>query len=260
MATSTIQPSYQSIFQFDYTGSLQTFIIPIDGNYEIEAIGASGSGGNTYSTNFTSTGGKGAKIVANFPFKKGEVIDIVVGGKGTSKQSTRKEGTSGGGGGGTFIFKRIENITDQRYQFTKGEIKYETLLVAAGGSGGEDSGHYNRNSTGFDGEASNYKSLNNFKEYSTCNHSDKSNCASYGIKCITQFINYDASGTFFKNGDGISRGGYGCGGSCCDGFSPGGGWCEGSNQGQATSWSLDTKAIGTNGFNKNNGSVTIKYK
>ena len=249
-----------SNFHFDYTGSLQTFIIPNDGNYEIEAIGAAGSGGNTYGTNFTSKGGKGAKIVAHFRFNKGEVIDIVVGGIGTSKQATQKEGTSGGGGGGTFIFKRIEKVSDDRYQFTKGDIKYETLLVVAGGSGGEDSGHYNRNSSGYDGEASNYKSPNNFTAYSTYTYSDQSSDSDSQVKCIPQFIKYDAKGTFYENGDGISRGGYGCGGSRNNDFAPGGGWCQGSNSGQATSWSLDTKAVGTDGFNENNGSVTIKYK
>ena len=245
-------------FQIDYTGSLQTFMIPYDGKYEIEAIGASGSGGNTYGTNFTSKGGKGAKIVANFGFKKGDVIDIVVGGMGTSKQATQKEGTSGGGGGGTFIFKRIKSITDDRYQFTKGDIKYETLLVAAGGSGGEESSYYNRDSTGYDGEASNYKSPNNFTAYSTYSHTP--NDADSRVKCIPQFIQYDAEGTFYERGNGISRGGYGCGGSYATSFAPGGGWCQGSNEKQATSWSLDTKAIGTDGFNENNGSVTIKYK
>ena len=75
---------------------------------------------------------------------------------GTSKQATQKSGISGGGGGGTFIFKRIETITDERYQFTKGKIKYETLLVVAEGSGGEDSSYKNRNSTVYDSEKTNY--------------------------------------------------------------------------------------------------------
>ncbi|KAK8897984.1 hypothetical protein M9Y10_000228 [Tritrichomonas musculus] len=247
-------------FKFDYTGSLQTLIIPNDGNYEIEAIGAAGSGGNTYGTNFTSKGGKGAKIVASFPFKKGEVIDIVVGGIGTSKQATQKEGTSGGGGGGTFIFKRIEKVTDERFQFTKGDIKYETLLVAAGGSGSDDSSNCGRNSTGHDGEASNYKSPYNFTEYSKYSSSDQLSDSDSRVKCIPQFIEYDGKGTFCENGNGISRGGYGCGGSAYNGFVPGGGWCQGSNVGQATSWSLDANAIGTDGFNKSNGSVTVKYK
>lgn len=67
-------------------------------------------------------------------------------------------------------------------------------------------------------------------------------------------------GTFYENGNGISRGGYGCGGSKSGDYAPGGGWCQGSNEGQATSWSLDMKAIGTDGFSKSNGSVIIKYK
>ena len=188
------------------------------------------------------------------------MIDIVVGGMGTSKQTTQKSNISGGGGGGTFIFKRIETITDERYQFTKGKIKYETLLVVAGGSGGEDSSYKNRNSTGYDGEASNYKSLNNFTEFSTYNFSDQSSDSDSRVKCIPQFINHDAKGTFYENGNGISRGGYGCGGSKSGDYAPGGGWCQGSNEGQATSWSLDMKAIGTDGFSKSNGSVIIKYK
>lgn len=132
----------------------------------------------------------------NFSFKKGEVIDIVVGGMGTSKQTTEKNGTSGGSGGGTFIFKRIEKVTDERYQFTKGDIKYETLLVVAGGSGGESSGYHGRDSTGYDGEASNYKSPNNFTEYSKYSHVPKD--ADNRVKCIQQFIEYDAKGTFYE--------------------------------------------------------------
>ena len=88
------------------------------------------------------------------------MIDIIVGGIGTSKQATQQKGTSGGGG--TFVFKRIDTITDERYQFTKGDIKYETLLVVTGGSGGEESSNYNRNSRGHDGEASNYKITQQF--------------------------------------------------------------------------------------------------
>ena len=246
-------------FTFNYTGSLQTLNIPEDGNYEIEAIAASGSGGNTYGTNYTSEGGKGAKLVGKFKFKKGDVVDIIVGGVGTSKQATASDGASGGGGGGTFIFKRIENITDERYQFTKGDIKYEALLVVAGGTGGEDSGQKNHSSVGHDGEATNYKSLNNFTEYSKSYVNPESSDSDYSIKGIQQFIQYDAKGCYYERANGFARGGYGCGAAADDYMPPGGGWCQGSNEKQATSWSLDSNAVGTNGFNKGNGSVTIKF-
>lgn len=177
---------------------------------------------------------------------------------GTSKQATAKDGASGGGGGGTFIFKRIESITDERYQFAKGDIKYETLLVAAGGSGGEDSGHEGHNSCGHDGQASNYKSLNNFTEYSKVTNDCQSSC-DVGLMGIAQFIEFDAKGSFYERAGGFSRGGYGCGASRDDTFASGGGWCQGSTSNQATSWSLDPKAVGTDGFNKGDGSVTIKY-
>lgn len=248
------------VIKVSYTGSLQTIHIPDDGEYEIEAIGASGSGGNTYGTNYTSEGGRGAKIVANFNFKRGDVIDVVVGGVGTSKQATASDGASGGGGGGTFIFKRIETITDERYQFTKGDIKYETLLAVAGGTGGEDSGRMGYSSVGYDGEASNFKSPNNFTEYSKDVRNFESCCSDYNIKGIEQFIQFDAKGCFFERANGFSRGGYGCGSAGDDHSPPGGGWCQGSNSRQATSWSLDPKAVGTDVFNKGNGSVTIKLK
>lgn len=247
-------------FRLDYTGSLQTLVIPADGKYEIEAIAASGSGGNTYGTSYTSEGGRGAKIVANFNFKKGDVIDIVVGGTGTSKQATATDGASGGGGGGTFIFKRINSVTDERYQFTKGDIKYETLLAVAGGSGGEDSAQKNHSSVGYDGEASSFKSLTNYTEHSKDIRNPESSNNNYNVKGIEQFIQYDAKGAFYERANGFSRGGYGCGAAGDDQFTPGGGWCQGSNQYQSTSWSLDSNAVGIDGFNKGNGSVTILFK
>ena len=127
---------------FKYTGSLQTYRIPVKGVYQIKAVGASGSGGNVYNTSYKSVGGKGAQIIGNFNLDKGDTIDIVVGGQGRMINATAKDGASGGGGGGTFIFKRIKSITDSRYQFTKNQIHYETLLVAAGGGGAEDTSYH----------------------------------------------------------------------------------------------------------------------
>ena len=137
---------------------------------------------------------------------------------------------------------------------------YETLLAVAGGSGGEDSGQLNHSSVGYDGEASNYKSINNFTEYSKNNYSFESSCSDYNVKGIEQFIKFDAKGCFYERENGFSRGGYGCGSAGDDQFTPGGGWCRGTNEKQTTSWSLDINAVGIDGFNKGNGSVTIKFK
>ncbi|KAK8889000.1 hypothetical protein M9Y10_033742 [Tritrichomonas musculus] len=241
---------------FKYTGSLQTYRIPVKGVYQIKAVGASGSGGNVYNTSYRSVGGKGAQIIGKFTLDKGDIIDIVVGGRGRMTNANDKDGASGGGGGGTFIFKRIKSITDNKYQFTKNQILYETLLVAAGGSGAEDTAYREHDSTGFDGEASNFKSPNNFTEYSTEN-CDPNSSSSGKILGITQFIKYDAKGCCFTRSNGYSYGGYGCGGSADDSYSCGGGWCRGSNNYQTTSWSLDVKAVGTNGANDGDGYAFI---
>lgn len=241
---------------FSFTGDLQTYTIPKTGKYQIKAVGASGSGGNTYGTSYTSVGGKGAEITGTFMLNKGDIIDIVVGGQGKMTQANAKDGASGGGGGGTFIFKRIKSITDSRYQFTKNGTNYETLLVAAGGSGAEDSACCGKNSVGHNGQASNFKSPNNYTEYSKATQDPESSTAS-NVLGISQFIQYDAKGGKYTRANGYSYGGYGCGGSQDDTFSYGGGWCQGSNGQQSTSWSLDPKAVGVDGANNGDGHAFI---
>lgn len=243
--------------EYQYTGSLQTFSVKKDGKYQIEAVGASGSGGNKYGQSLTAEGGNGAKIVATFDLKQGDNIDIVVGQRGSCTQATSADGTSGGGGGGTFLFKRISTVSDTRYQFTKGSINYETLLAVAGGSGSQDVGYKKVNSTGYAGQAASYKSPNNYTAYSTTTNAGTASTSVTGTMGISQFISYDAKGSFYTRNSGRAQGGYGCGGSQDDNFSYGGGWCNGTNTYQATSWSLDTTAVGTDGANRGNGYVII---
>lgn len=256
--TEDREPS-QKNFTFNYTGDLQTFTAPADGKYQFELAGASGSGGNTYGTSYTGTGGKGAKIVATFTLKEGDVIDLVVGEQGTCTQATARDGTAGGGGGGTFAFKRISAITDSRYQFTKGSINYETLLAVAGGSGSQDCAYRSTSSTGYNGQATSYKSPSNYTAYSTTTKAGTSSSATSNTMGISQFISYDAKGAYYTRNNGRSQGGYGGGGASDDNYSYGGGWCKGTNTYQSTSWSLDTSAVGTDGANTGNGYAKITW-
>ena len=249
----------QKVFEYNYTGDLQTFTAPANGKYEFELLGASGSGGNTYGTSYVATGGKGAKIVATFELKEGDIVDLVVGGQGTCIQATAKDGTSGGGGGGTFAFKRISTITDETYQFAKENINYETLLAVAGGSGSQDCAYKSVNSTGYDGQATSYKSPDNYTAYSTATKAGTSSSASSNTMGISQFISYDAIGAYYTRANGRSQGGYGGGGASDDAYSYGGGWCKGTNTYQSTSWSLDTSAVGTDGANIGNGYAKITW-
>ena len=71
---------------------IQEWVVPLTGNYIIEASGASGGNNGGYQ------GGYGARMQGEFFLQQGDVINILVGQKGNS------EGYSGGsGGGGTFV-------------------------------------------------------------------------------------------------------------------------------------------------------------
>lgn len=101
----------------------QRWTVPQTNSYTIEAGGAMGGDGvATGQTVATKT--YGAKIIGTFSLTSGDVLEIVVGGKGGSNGGAH--GNENGGGGGTFI----RNVTTN------------TLLLVAGGGGGCPSSVY----------------------------------------------------------------------------------------------------------------------
>jgi hypothetical protein len=97
---------------FTTSSGIQLFTVPKNGTYEIQARGASGSGGGP-----NGGGGQGAVISTRLSLTKSAQLGIVVGQMGQNEQST---GANGGGGGGSFVYNYGDN----------------TLYVAAGGGGG----------------------------------------------------------------------------------------------------------------------------
>jgi len=91
---------------FSVSSGIQSFIIPIDGNYKIEAFGAQGGSIGGYS------GGKGAKAEKTLALNNGDEIKILVGQVGISAEY------AGGGGGASYVV--LEN---------------EPLVIAGGGGG-----------------------------------------------------------------------------------------------------------------------------
>lgn len=92
------------------TGTIQEWTVPADGIYTIEAFGAQGGTGASY------TGGLGARMRGDFSLTAGTKLKILVGQMGGNNASYK----AGGGGGGTFVTKNDNSI----------------LVIAGGGGGG----------------------------------------------------------------------------------------------------------------------------
>lgn len=104
----------------------QRWTVPQTRSYTIEAGGAMGGTG---AGSTIGTYAYGAKIIGTFSLTSGDVLEIVVGGKGGSNGGAH--GNENGGGGGTFV----RNVTTN------------TLLLVAGGAGGNPSSSYGTSCT-----------------------------------------------------------------------------------------------------------------
>jgi hypothetical protein len=122
----------QTTQTFNYTGSLQTFVVPSCVN-SITISAKAGQGGYT---DFSGgkTGGLGAHITGTFTVAPGQVIKVLVGGMG-EKLTPGSGGNylSAGGGGGTFVWDSINNTNP---------------LIVAGGGGGANSCSYTNGDPG----------------------------------------------------------------------------------------------------------------
>ncbi len=204
-------------------GKPQMIIVPKKGRYHLTARGASGGYG-AHAKYLGYEPGNGASIEADFDLQEGDELTIVVGQRGGDSiyadAAGTTDGATGGGGGGTFVFKKIASITDSRYQFTKNNVSYEVLLVAAGGSGTPDCRSSSGYKNGFHGIASHYYSPGNFQAYSTATNGTS------GCNSISQWISQDLiGGTGGYGTDNNVYGGYGGGSQGGDdsGYF-GGGW------------------------------------
>ena len=88
---------------FDYTGAKQSFTAPVAGLYQLEVWGAEGG----YRSSSYRYGGKGGYSTGKIKLKKGEVLNIYVGGDGKTGKGWNGGGQAGYpsiyGGGGTDI-------------------------------------------------------------------------------------------------------------------------------------------------------------
>jgi|GEM_PF-1287941 len=242
---------------FTATGAEQSYVVPETGTYVITAAGAAGGKGNTFSGDYGSVPGKGAQLTAKLLLNAGDELRLVVGTRGTGTTGTAKDGSGGGSGGGTFLFRLIDEITDSRYQFTKGSQNYEVLLVAAGGGGTGDESYRGSRQDGKNGNGSAPYTPEHYIAWGTATRAPSSSGSVTSALSITQYISYDLQGCFYNRNSSRGQGGYGGGSAADDNPSYGGGWYGASYV--TYSWSLDPESTGEDGANDADGWVKIEF-
>ncbi len=90
----------QNIFRFDYTGTPQTYKVPIAGRYKIQLWGASGGRGRQNGA-FIHDGGAGSYVEGTVYLNKDVDLYMYVGGVGLDSPSNSVGGAGGYNGGGT---------------------------------------------------------------------------------------------------------------------------------------------------------------
>ena len=127
-------------WDFNYTGTQQSWVAPSSGKYLVEVWGAQGGNAGYYSYNRASgTGGKGGYVSGELDIKSKETFYLFVGGQGDSttgqevtSSTTANGGWNGGGGGYTMGMTGGGGATDIRI----GEKGLNERLIVAGGGGG----------------------------------------------------------------------------------------------------------------------------
>lgn len=125
--------------EFDYTGGVQTYVVPSDGVYQIKLWGA--NGGNDAS----GIGGRGGYVIGSVHLKADQQLSVYVGGAGLSAATGRgggyngggnagTAGSSGGGGGATSISLVLGTWNDIT-------VLENRIMVAGGGAGAGNGPH-----------------------------------------------------------------------------------------------------------------------
>ncbi|MCV6629961.1 MAG: glycine-rich protein, partial [Flavobacteriaceae bacterium] len=141
----------QDIYNFAYTGGVQTFTVPANGKYRLEAWGAQGGTGESYTVS------KGGYAKGEVYLTAGTTIYIYVGGQGNymtyggSSHSTavsRNGGWNGGGGvynsrasfgtggGATDFCLTSSAMSLNDYAYKRTTASYLSRILVAGGAGG----------------------------------------------------------------------------------------------------------------------------
>ena len=245
--------------EYTVSAGIQEWIVPLSGDYTIEACGAQGASGTT-----TYVGGKGACVTGTFALTAGESLYIAVGQIGLGKGSS----SNGGGGGGTFVVG-------------EGDVP---LLIAGGGGGTRASASSNGcpgQADGYATQGSGYNSTWACPDKTTSLgeggvasssswgsggagfNSNGSSDGSYGAQSQSWFSGLAGGQSTYSCGF-AAHGGFGGGGTGqgCYGGGGGGGYSGGDGgwiAGGGGSYNAGTDPSGTDGANEGDGYVIIDY-
>ena len=218
-----------TMMDFNYSGSIVTYDVPTTGTYDITAYGAEGG------VRIGSVPGLGAEIGGDFSLVSGDVLQILIGGVGSSSSI----GTGISGGGGSFV------ALGTSYE------KATPLLVAGGGGGAGGDGYINPPGTGGGGSGSTNGGGGGGGFFS--------NGGGGG-----SFSNGGGGQSFVSGGGGgFEGGGFGGGGGFSfygNGFGGGGGFSGGGDGGGGSSYLdtvIGTETVAISGENFYNGLVTL---
>jgi hypothetical protein len=131
-------PSQAATLTFLYTGSEQTFIVPV-GVTSIHVVAVGGSGG----AGGSAAGGAAAQVTANLGVTPGQTLYVEVGGKGKNSEGGGGGGFNGGaagGAGGSPIAGGGGGASDIRLLPGPSLSPDSRMIVAGGGGGGGGTG------------------------------------------------------------------------------------------------------------------------
>ena len=219
--------SGQTVFNFDYTGSEQTFVAPVSGTYKLETWGAQGGNG----ANGLTIGGYGGYSVGTIDLKENATIYINVGGQGlfNTKSSENLDSYGGyNGGGNSSNYYKNKYVSGgggaTHIAYVSGllntlEKELEKVFIISGGGGG----------TAYEGEASNGGAGGGYKGNSGTTFRTDDWCKNHANQCFPgiggsqKSQNDNDFGNGLPSGDGAGGGGGYYGGNGGSAVSGGGG-------------------------------------
>ena len=231
---------------------IQKFVIPISGEYIIEANGAAG-----YNSSLRYSAGKGASVRGTFKLRKGSTLYVLVGQQGYVPSDI----WGGPGGGASYVAIKT---CSSKYNFVFDNCFITPLIVAGGGGGSGDTNSGGLPKNGEDGTCEELEDGGGIN-----NETQASGGAGFSINSANDktlsFLNGSVSCTYTDSA-GTSYGSFG-GGGCSNNAGGGGGGFKGGDSGiygarglGGSSYNSGRSKSCKSGANIGLGYVTFYYK